>query len=302
MSSVTWSTWQPLQPALSLRAEDLREILDGGQAFRWNWETMEDCWNGVIGRHAVQLRTDGLYRVEFRSASPERAANNALGRYLAMGQSRDALIDLLPWRSDPVLSVAIRSCPRLFLLRQDFGEVLLGFICSSTKQIVQIKQICEKLAAAFGDEIAPGIHTLPTWEQLARVTEADLRRCALGFRARYVFETAQHLAANPGWLERVPALPYAEAKAALLELPGVGEKVADCVLLFGAAKLEAFPVDVWILRTLETRYGLDGWSPSQVAQFGRAHFGPLAGFAQQFLFAFERQQAKPREGTAGENA
>jgi N-glycosylase/DNA lyase len=79
------------------------------------------------------------------------------------------------------------------------------------------------------------------------------------------------------------------AKARLLELPGVGEKVADCVLLFGAGRLEAFPVDTWVLKALARRYGLDGWKPAQVAQFGRAHFGPLAGLAQQYLFAWERK-------------
>jgi len=93
-------------------------------------------------------------------------------------------------------------------------------------------------------------------------------------------------------LEETETLPYTEAKARLMSLPGVGEKVADCVLLFGAGKLEAFPVNVWILKTMERRYGLVGWKPAQVAQFGRAHFGPLAGLAQQYLFAWERAEAR----------
>jgi len=130
---------------------------------------------------------------------------------------------------------------------------------------------------------------LPTWSELAAVPESELRRCLLGFRARYIRETALHLAARAGWLEETEALPYPEAKTRLMELPGVGEKVADCVLLFGAGRLEAFPVDTWILKALARRYGLAGWTPVQVAQFGRAHFGALAGFAQQFLFAWERR-------------
>ena len=95
--------------------------------------------------------------------------------------------------------------------------------------------------------------------------------------------------ARTGWLEETEHLPYAEAKARLLELPGVGEKVADCVLLFGAGKLEAFPVDTWVLKSLARRYGLTGWKPAPVAHFGRTHFGPLAGLAQQYLFAWERR-------------
>jgi N-glycosylase/DNA lyase len=124
---------------------------------------------------------------------------------------------------------------------------------------------------------------------LAAIPEAELRACLLGFRARYIAETARFLAAHPGWLEETETLPYPSAKERLCSLPGVGEKVADCVLLFGAGRLEAFPVDVWILKTLARRYGLEDWRPPQLAQFGRAHFGPLAGLAQQYLFAWERK-------------
>ena len=119
-----------------------------------------------------------------------------------------------------------------------------------------------------------------------------MRTCQLGFRAKFIHQTAQFLAAHPGWLEETESLPYAAAKERLCSLPGVGEKIADCVLLFGAGRLEAFPVDTWILQSLARRYGLNGWRPAQLAQFGRAHFGPLAGLAQQFLFASERRAAK----------
>jgi 3-methyladenine DNA glycosylase/8-oxoguanine DNA glycosylase len=137
------------------------------------------------------------------------------------------------------------------------------------------------------------LHRLPTWPELAQIPEADLRACLLGFRARYIAETARFLAAHPGWLDETEAAPYPLAKERLCTLPGVGEKVADCVLLFGAGRLEAFPVDTWILKALARRYGLDGWRPAPVAQFGRAHFGPLAGLAQQFLFAYERAAREP---------
>src|SRR5262249_30242419 len=111
----------------------------------------------------------------------------------------------------------------------------------------------------------------------------------LGFRARHIHGTARFLAARPGWLDATAAMPYAAAKERLLELPGVGEKVADCVLLFGAGRLEAFPVDTWVLKSLARRYGLIGWKPAQIARFGRVHFGVHAGLAQQYLFAWERK-------------
>ncbi len=132
------------------------------------------------------------------------------------------------------------------------------------------------------------LHALPTWDTLASIAESDLRQCLLGFRARYIAGTARFLAEHPGWLAETERLSYPNAKARLMELPGVGEKVADCVLLFGAGKLEAFPVDTWILKAMARRYDLTGWKPAQIAHFGRQHFGPLAGLAQQYLFAYER--------------
>jgi len=153
---------------------------------------------------------------------------------------------------------------------------------------VQIKQMIALLAERHGAPLAPGVNRLPGWTEIAAISEADLRACLLGFRARYIRETALFLAAHPGWLEATETAPYAEAKTRLTSLPGVGEKVADCVLLFGAGKLEAFPVDTWIIKAMARRYGLDGWTPAQVAHFGRTHFGAHAGLAQQYLFSYER--------------
>ena len=121
------------------------------------------------------------------------------------------------------------------------------------------------------------LHRLPTWAELAAVPEAELRQCLLGFRARYIAETAQFIARHPGWLEATEHAPYATAKERLLELPGVGEKVADCVLLFGAGRLEAFPVDTWVLKSLARRYHLVGWKPAHVAHFRADPFRLSAG-------------------------
>lgn len=287
-----WSDWAPLGLEHPFTPASLAETLGGGQAFRWHWQSEAGRWQGVFAEHVVQLRLSDGRTIDFRAATNASLARDALHQYLAMAPQLAAALARLPGPSDPVLAATLSACPGLILLRQPFGETLLGFILSSTKRIPQIQQLCETLASRFGPELAPGIHGLPTWATLATVGEPALRRCALGFRARYVHETAGFLAEHPDWLARVEALPYPEAKAALVTLPGVGEKVADCVLLFGAGRLEAFPVDVWILKTLASRYGLSGWQPSQLAQFGRVHFGPLAGLAQQYLFAAARSDAR----------
>jgi N-glycosylase/DNA lyase len=309
MSKPAWTDWQPVAGWHPSPA-DLAETLDGGQSFRWygtdplvGGVPSPRMWYGAWLDIVAQLRLANN-TLEWRSLNV--STEPALRRYLVLDSDWTALTDSLPWRSDAHLARCIAAFPGLRILRQPFGETLLGFLCSATKQIVQIKQMCALLAQRHGAEMGrartpfraeaavKGLtdlpsHQLPTWEQLAAIPEKDLRACLLGFRARYIAETAKFLAAHPGWLEETEQLPYAAAKARLLELPGVGEKVADCVLLFGAGKLEAFPVDTWVLKSLARRYGLTGWKPAQVAHFGRTHFGPLAGLAQQYLFSWERK-------------
>ncbi len=262
----------------------LAEILDGGQCFRWS-SPAPDTWTGVSGRLAATLRrADGRLRAELHAGGLDD-----LRRHLGGDLDWSALADALPWRSDPHLARCLAAFPGLRILRQPLAETLLCFLCSATKQIVQIRRMVALLAERFGDELAPGVHALPTWARLARADEAELRACQLGFRARFIHRTAHRLAKLPGeWIDETAALPYPEAKARLTALPGVGEKIADCALLFGAQKLEAFPVDVWLLRAMGRHYGLGGWTPAQVAHFGRVHFGPHAGLAQQYLFAWER--------------
>ncbi len=308
-SLLVWSDWQPLvlgdwddlaprpsgestAPASRVPAV-LAEVLDGGQAFRWV-RTQDGLWQGVWGSCVARLKP--VEQGGLAWSAPQNLAETVgreLPGYLAAAVNFARLADSLPWRSDAHLARCLEAFRGLRLLRQPLGETLLGFLCSSTKQIVQIRQMVELLAHRHGREIATGFHRLPTWAELADVSEEELRGCLLGFRARYVKQTAQFLAGHPDWLDQVEALPYPDAKRRLRELPGVGEKVADCVLLFGAGRYEAFPVDVWIIKALEARYGLEGWAPQQIALFGRAHFGPHAGLAQQYLFAWERRFGRP---------
>ncbi len=310
-----WSDWQPVAGMSAISADVLAETLDGGQAFRWNRveaganhsTAAAPIWEGLWADNIVRLRIDANDHVEWSAPdSIHTQIGRNLGNYLGLDRDFAVLADTLPWRSDPHLARCLVSFSGLRILRQPLGETLLGFLCSATKQIVQIKQMIALLARRHGAPILPAMaphadggasaalayHRLPTWPELATVPERELRHCLLGFRARFIAETSRFLARHRGWLDETAAMPYPAAKARLCELPGVGGKVADCVLLFGAGRLEAFPVDVWILKTMARRYELEGWKPAQLAAFGRVHFGPLAGLAQQYLFAWERRHGK----------
>ena len=286
-----WTPFKTVDGAPRITAATLAELVDGGQAFRWQ-RLADGAWLGAWFDHVVRLRLNPSDILEWSAPAAQAAGTGAVLPVYLFGHDTTAAIAALPWRSDAHLARCLAAFPGLTLLRQPFGETLLGFLCSATKQIVQIKQMVALLAERHGAPVVAGFNRLPRWEELATLSEAELRACLLGFRARYIRETALFLAAHPGWLEETERLPYAEAKARLMLLPGVGAKVADCVLLFGAGKLEAFPVDTWIIKAMARRYALDGWTPEQIAHFGRVHFGAHAGLAQQYLFAYERAQPK----------
>jgi N-glycosylase/DNA lyase len=282
------SVWTVVDPNLRLSPRVFQELLDGGQSFSWD-AVGPGAYFGVAGGHVWQIRLSDCGEVEAHSPTGGRA--DWIRHYFGAETDFAALTDALPWRSDPVIRSALEAFPGLRILRQEPGETLLGFICSSTKQIVQIKDILRRLARRFGRTLADGSHAVPTWAELAVIKEGDLREEKMGYRARFIRETAEILAGAPEYLDRLADLPFTEAKARLLALPGVGEKIADCVLLFGAGRLEAFPVDTWIAKILREAYRLPDWSTDALRRFGEVHFGEAAGLAQQFLFAYARAEA-----------
>ena len=201
----------------------------------------------------------------------------------------------MTWRSDQSLDQAIKKFSGLRVLRQPIDETLLVFLLSSAKSIPQIKQLRHRIHLNFGEDLGEGLFAFPGWERLSKLSETEARKLGMGYRAKYLVGVAQFICQRQGWLEEVSGLKYKEARSCLMELPGVGPKVADCVLLFGAGKSQAFPIDTWILQSLEKQYGMKGWKLSQMEEFARIHFGEYAGLAQQFLFSYQRNFSDPNK-------
>jgi N-glycosylase/DNA lyase len=286
-----FSAWQRWTEGPRLNHASLIETLDGGQAFRWARypDYLEGRWSDQVFRIKVAPGSSDLLEYSVPVSPEPTHALNALKHYFACAVDFAHHTDCLPWRSDPVLTTAIQAFPGLRILRQPFAECLFSFLCSSTKQIPQIKAIHEIVATTLGSQLPDGSHRLPTWPQIAAAGEAPLRAAKLGYRARYIYQTAEYIAtAGTDWLREVEAMPTELARAELLRLPGVGRKIADCVLLFGAGRLDAFPIDTWVEKILTRAYQLEGWKLPQLQQFANAHFGPLSGYAQQYLFAAAR--------------
>ena len=283
MASAEWTSWRPLRLAEDVPAGTLAEQMDGGQAFRWSL-TSDGSWVGVFGRTLAAVRSSpqGL---EWRGQKGATHAEGALRHYLDAEGAQARLSESLPWRSDAVLRSARAAYPGLRILRQDPHEALIGFLCSSNKRILQIRVMVAALAAKLGESLGGDFHALPSWQAIASADDDTLRACSLGYRAAYLRGTAKKLLARPRWAEEFSALPTAELLNELQSLPGVGPKVAACVALFGFGRLESFPVDTWVVQALADAYGLRGWKPGPLEQFGKAHFGEAAGLAQQYLFS-----------------
>jgi N-glycosylase/DNA lyase len=273
---------------LPVRDYDLAATLDSGQVFRW--QRHGAVWSGVLGQHFLQL-TQTEAGLHARAAAPV-ADWNFLREFL---QTDVVLADILKtFPDDEPMRAAVAACHGLRLLRQEPWECLASFILSSTKQIVQIRQIVALLCERFGEPtLVAGTACFPTPARIAAATEAELRACKMGFRAPSLLNAARQIAAGKLDLEKIRTLDYAAARAELMTLRGVGGKIADCVLLFGYGFDTAFPVDVWIERALQELYfPKRRASEKRLRRLAESHFGPHAGYAQQYLFHYMRTRLK----------
>jgi 3-methyladenine DNA glycosylase/8-oxoguanine DNA glycosylase len=345
----------PAEILLRVQDYDLSATLDSGQAFRWQHDG--GSWIGVIGRHPVRL-TQSRSGIRAETAGPVTDWQ-WLRDYLQTDVDMDAVLKTFP--DDAPLCDAVAACRGLRLLRQDPWECLASFILSSTKQIVQIRQIVATLCEQYGEPIAqpaatwerrrlagpqhhdepvrspagrqrsqdilfmnqvgptcrsarthgsaslpsswaPGesvpnenhlYHSFPTAEHIAAANESELRACKMGFRAPHLLQAARRIAAGKLDLKRLRHLPLVEAREELMTLRGVGSKIADCVLLFACGFDGAFPVDVWVERALrELYFPRRRVGDKQLRHFAATHFGPHAGYAQQYLFHYMRTKVR----------
>ena len=283
----------------ALRHYDLAATLASGQAFRW--ESRDQRWVGVIGTQWVRLHpSPSSLTAETATPVPDW---HWLTHYLQLDMDLAEVLRTFP--DDEPMRAAVAACRGLRLLRQDPWECLASFILSSTKQIVQIRQIVALLCERYGDPVpvapaCPPAFAFPRPARLARATEAELRACKMGFRAPYLLATSRLIASGQFDLTRLQALPIETARTELVQLPGVGQKIADCVLLFACGFESAFPVDVWVMKALRQLYfPRQRVRHQRLHRFAATHFGPRAGYAQQYLFHYMRTKANQPAKPAG---
>jgi N-glycosylase/DNA lyase len=260
----------------------LRHTLESGQCFRWR--QLPDGWHLCLEREkAFLVRQDGD-TLAYRGASRAFIKN-----YFGLDGTFDRVLAALG--ADPLLAPAIRHCRGLRILGQDPWECTVAFLCSQISNIKKIRLNMGRIAEMFGTPLAFEGRMLHAFPAPGAIGDREkLGRCAVGFRANYILAASAML--TDAKLARIGRMSYERAKEKLLEVPGIGTKVADCILLFAFGKGEAFPVDVWMERVLrEIHFKHRDVSLAQMAEFGRQRWGTLAGYAQQYLYHWSRTRA-----------
>ncbi|MDO8660443.1 MAG: DNA glycosylase [Candidatus Woesearchaeota archaeon] len=257
---------------LPVKDFSLKTSLESGQFFRFK---KFDEW------YYVTLR-DSLFRVRQKTnlLEFEGCSQSVLSNFFGLNCDYSAILKSVA--KDACMENAVSCCSGLRLLRQDPWECLVGFVLSSASNIKRITANVHSLST--GSELKLGSEVSRALPRSGKLTA--IHSSKLGFRAKYLAEINSTV--TEAWLSDIAKLPYESAKQELMTLPGVGEKIADCVLLFGYGFLESFPVDVWMQRVMQENYCPELKKPVQIAEFGRKHFGKNAGYAQQFLYHWRR--------------
>jgi N-glycosylase/DNA lyase len=292
---------------------DLATTLDSGQVF--HWEKIGNGFAGTIGQYAVYAEQRGdTLRALMEGVAPATAgARRVTGagsqelappvvelvaHYFALDHPLQQICASFP--NDPTINAARDFCRGLRIIRQPKWECLATFICSSMKQVAHIRQISLALRSRFGERRkirSRVMYTFPSPPRIARASENELRECKLGYRAKNMRATAQRVSSGECDLEALSALTDGDLRNNLCELPGVGAKIANCVMLFAYERLRAFPIDVWIERVLRRRYfpRRKKMTARQLCEFSETYFGEHGGYAQQYLFHYARTASRKTE-------
>ncbi|HZJ82985.1 MAG TPA: DNA glycosylase [Clostridia bacterium] len=265
-----------------------QHVFECGQAFRWNWDGQG--YIGVVGNRAVRTLWDGTSLVIENTTADDFQV--FWRDYFDLDTDYGRIKTILS--SDPIIAEAVKYGWGIRILNQDPWETLISFIISANNGIKRIKGIIERLSYKFGEKILWGdkeYYMFPSVSSLAEAHEDELRDCGCGYRGPYIKATAQLLQERDIDLHSLKCIDdYELAYKTLLKFKGVGPKVADCIALFALKKGEAFPVDVWVKRIMDTLYHKDMEEFRDIKDFAKDRFGGLAGYAQQYLFFYAREK------------
>lgn len=275
---------------------NLDQIFDCGQCFRWTREE-DGSYTGIAFGRPVNMKFEPYEKDGFCGRltidNIEESEFELLWReYLDLDRDYSAIKSLLA-EKDSTMRDAIKSGPGIRILRQESWETIISFIVSQNNNIPRIKKCIEGLCEGFGKSAGQyrgkNWFAFPDVSDLAKICEEDLAPIRLGYRAKYIIETAKKVASDEADFDALRLEETSKGYEYLTGLCGVGPKVANCILLFGLGKHETFPIDVWVKRVMNKLYGIDENQMKAMSAYAAENFGQYGGIAQQYLFYHIRQ-------------
>ena len=283
-----------------------KHIFECGQCFRWNLEK-DGSYTGVVGNNVINVKK------EYNDITIKGTFNDNIkdvcNRYFDLNTDYLKIKNELS-KIDDNLKTSVNYGEGIRILKQDVWETIISFIISANNNIPRIKGIIERLSQKYGKELSWNgnkYYTFPTIEELSKASVKELRELGLGFRDVRVFETTRIIANKIVDIEELEEMEDVEKlRIQLLRLPGVGPKVAECIMLFSMKKFEVFPIDVWVKRVMKElyneqiekvkindknhfRYPKNSKENQKILEFANQKFGKIAGLAQQYLFYYRRE-------------
>lgn len=285
---------------------ELKDIFECGQCFRWN-EQEDGSYTGIIKDGIINVKKEN--GVIIFTGMCNGKLKEIVEEYFDLNRDYEQIKKQLS-NIDEYLKTSIEYGNGIRILNQDLWETIISFIISANNNIPRIKGIIERLSQKYGKEISWNgnkYYTFPTIDELSKASVKELRKLGLGFRDVRVFETTRIIANKIIDIEELEKIEDIETlRRQLLRLPGVGPKVADCIMLFSMKRFEVFPIDVWVKRVMKElyneeiekieinnkkhfKYPKNSKENEKILEFANQKFGKIAGLAQQYLFYYRRE-------------
>ena len=266
---------------------DIDNSINSGQVFLWGKNEMD--WYGINGQDILKINKNGVIK----------SIRNSKTNFFRKDDDIEEIIKSIS--KDKIVKKAVKEYEGLRIFKQDPFQCMISFIISSNSNIQKIKSSLEKITKKFGTKVKIGdkeFITFPKPENIANASINEIKACGVGYRAPFIKEAAKMVVLQKINFKYLEKCDYHEAKKKLCQVPGVGNKVADCIMLFSLNKLEAFPLDTWMIKILEKYYSKEFKIETKTITQKQYellhekivnHFGPYCGYAQQFLFKMERE-------------
>jgi N-glycosylase/DNA lyase len=266
---------------------NLNHIFDCGQCFRWNKEE-DGTYTGVVKNKVINVDQNGSTVV---------FSNVSMNDYHIIKEYFDLNTDYTEIKrsvnTDEIMAEAIKFGEGIRILNQDEWETMISFMISANNRIPMIKKVIENLSTSFGDFICNyrgrDYYSFPTAEQLSSADIEKIQECKAGFRSPRIKEAASRFLKEKDIIYNIKNTNYDEGLAYLKTYTGIGDKVANCILLFSMRQFDTFPVDVWVRRVMQTLYVDKDTKDADIRKFAENKFGKLSGYAQQYLFYYARE-------------